>query len=100
MTPASSAGPLDFPLIRYQRCVVPPRTKPKPRRSILHRRIKELRAARGLAQAALAEAGKLGDKSTVAQWERGATSPRADVIPLIAAALGVGVADLYSRPVA
>ena len=76
------------------------RTKQKPRRTILHRRIRELRTDRGLTQAALAEACRLGDKSTVAQWERGATSPRADVIPLIAAALGVGVADLYSRPVA
>ena len=91
---------LDFSLIRYQRFGAMARTKQKPRRTILHRRIRELRTDRGLTQAALAEACRLGDKSTVAQWERGATSPRADVIPLIAAALGVGVADLYSRPVA
>lgn len=76
------------------------RTKPKPRRSILHRRIRELRAARGLTQAALADACKLGDKSTVAQWERGATSPRAEVLPLLAAALGVEVGALYVRSVA
>lgn len=66
---------------------------------MLNRRIRELRSARGLTQAELAGALRLKDKSTVAHWERGSTSPRAELLPRLAHALGCTVAELYSEAV-
>lgn len=49
-----------------------------------------------MSQGALAKKLGLKDKSSVAHWERGDTTPRGDLIPKLAKALGVDVADLYS----
>jgi transcriptional regulator with XRE-family HTH domain len=62
-------------------------------------RIRELRLAKGLTQLELAVACGLTCKSTVGKWEAGISAPRARLLPLIAAALGVVVAALY-EPVA
>lgn len=69
--------------------------KTKPKISTLQRRIRELRDDLGMSQATLAEAVGLTDKSTVSHWELGDSSPRSDLLPGIARALKVTIADLY-----
>ena len=45
-------------------------------------------------------AARLGvDRSTVTQWETGARTPTTDRLPLLAQALGCGIAELFSPPV-
>lgn len=66
-------------------------------KSILQRRIRQLREGfhPRLTQGELAKRLGLKDKSAVAHWEAGDTSPRADLLPRIARVLKVTVADLY-----
>jgi len=75
---------------------VVPRTPRKP--SIRHAqgaRILKLRQAAGLSQVELAQA--LGvPQTTIAHWERSDKPPRSDVLPQMATALGVAVADLLA----
>lgn len=57
-------------------------------------RVKDLRTAAGLTQEQLAKA--IGVTQTViAAWERGAYSPKAAKLPVLAAALGVTVNELF-----
>lgn len=51
-----------------------------------------------MSQATLADAVGLADKSAISHWELGDSSPRADLLPRLARALRVTVADLYSEP--
>jgi len=58
-------------------------------------RVAELRRGRSLTQESLAERAGLC-VSTIAKTERGAMTPRIGTLCLIAGALGVGMADLFS----
>ena len=58
-------------------------------------RIKELRQAAGLTQAALAFRLELKSPSTVTMWESGARRPSSTILPLLAEELGVTVQELY-----
>lgn len=58
-------------------------------------RIKELRQARGLTQAALAFRLELKSPSTVTMWESGARRPPSTILPRLAQELGVEVGELY-----
>jgi len=50
--------------------------------------------------AALADAGYATSTITVQRWLDGTSLPRTRQLPLVAAALGVEVADLFREPVA
>lgn len=56
-------------------------------------RLRELRRARGLSQAQLAEAATI-TPTYVTRLEAGASAPNVDTVARLAEALGVGVADL------
>jgi len=62
----------------------------------IHVNIKRYRIARGMTQAALSAACG-ATKSCVSQWESGLISPTGKRLPLVAAALGVTVADLFAE---
>lgn len=67
-----------------------------PKLSKLAKNIRAIRVERKMTQEALAS--PLGvDKSAVAHWETGNNSPRTDLVPRIAEALGVTVAELYGE---
>jgi len=67
----------------------------KPVRTFDHSRLAALRAERGLTQSQLGE--KCGtDKTVVWHWEKGDSAPRADMLPLVADALGVSIDDLFT----
>lgn len=62
-------------------------------------RIKELRKAAGMTQVELAKA--LGiTQSTVAEWERGSSSPLAAKLPLLAKVFSVTISDLFAADAA
>ena len=61
----------------------------------LGRRIRALREVCGLTQTELGAAAGGVHKQAVAGWESGRSLPTADKLPLIAAALGVDMADLF-----
>lgn len=50
-----------------------------------------------MTQQALAERLGLKDKSSIAHWESGKSSPQADLIPKLARVLKVSVAQLYGE---
>ena len=56
--------------------------------------IKIMREKANLTQMQLAEIIDI-DRSTVAKWETGEASPRADKLPLLAEALGCKIDDLF-----
>lgn len=58
-------------------------------------RVRELRLARGITQAQLANLLTLKSPSTVTMWESGARNPTSDILPHLAKALGCSVDDLY-----
>ena len=61
-------------------------------------RIRELRQARGLSQARVAE--DMGvSKPSVCKWETGASVPRTELLPLLARVLGCSIDELFDdRP--
>lgn len=59
------------------------------------KQVRQRRKARGLTQAQLAEAASMSEE-WVRRIERGAGSPSFDAIEVLAEALGVSVADLFS----
>ena len=63
----------------------------------LQRQIRKLRSDRGLTQEQLAGLLRIKDKSTISHWELGDQSPRSKMIPRLAKALGVSVAELYGE---
>ena len=64
------------------------------RRTVLHRRIRELRLRAGMSQEDLADV--LGiDKTSVSHWELGMSAPKHRRLDRVARALGVSVAELY-----
>lgn len=67
---------------------------------MLHLRIRYLRKRKGMTQDELAKRLGLNGKSAVCLWESGETSPRADMLPPLAAELGVKVGDLFEGPTA
>ena len=70
--------------------------KPTPTPTPPPSRLRELRAAAGLSQGELARA--LGvSQQNIAYWERRQKPPRSDVLPAMAAALGVSVHDLLGE---
>lgn len=56
--------------------------------------IKELRKAANMTQVQLADAVGV-NQSTVAAWESGEKFPRANILPMLATALGCTVNDLF-----
>ena len=68
----------------------------KPKRQVVHKRIRELRLALGMHQSDLGKRCKV-DKSTVSHWERGVSSPTGTTLPRVAKALGVSIAELYTE---
>ncbi|MBK6517328.1 MAG: helix-turn-helix transcriptional regulator [Polyangiaceae bacterium] len=65
--------------------------RPRPKQA---QRLVELRLAAGLSQAELADV--IGEpQANVAFWERTAKPPRSDVLPSLAAALGVHIEELF-----
>jgi transcriptional regulator with XRE-family HTH domain len=68
--------------------------KRKLRKLAIHTAIKKLREERGMAQFELADKCKV-HKTAVSQWERGHCQPRGGTLPLVAAALGVTIDELY-----
>ena len=57
--------------------------------------VKKLRKQAGISQFELSE--KIGvNRSTIAKWETGVSSPRAKIIPNVAKALECEVSDLFS----
>jgi DNA-binding XRE family transcriptional regulator len=60
----------------------------------IHARIRQFRTTRGMSQADLAAACDTV-KSCVSHWERGISLPTGKRIPVVAAALGVTVAELF-----
>ena len=75
------------------------RKKPKPALQAIHRNIKAFRERRGLTPAQLGEAAK-GDKTYVWHWENGDSIPNTERLPMVAAALGVTIDDLFSEDAA
>lgn len=64
-------------------------------RTFDHAKLANLRAELGLTQGQLGE--KCGtDKTVVWHWENGDSAPRADMLPLVADALGVSIDELFS----
>lgn len=59
-------------------------------------KIKALRENAGLSQPALAKRLGVG-QSTVAMWENGTNSPRADKFPLLAEILNCSIDDLFKK---
>jgi len=59
-------------------------------------KIKELREAKGIGQARLAEVTGV-TQAAIAKWESGAAYPRADKLPIIAKELGCTIDDLFDR---
>lgn len=67
-----------------------------PKLSKLARQIRAIRKERQMTQETLAS--KLAvDKSAIAHWETGNNAPRSDMVPRIAEALEVTVAQLYGE---
>ena len=58
--------------------------------------IKCLRKKRNITQKELAKTLSVG-QSTVAMWETGASMPRAEKLPNLAAALGCSINDLFKK---
>lgn len=58
-------------------------------------RIKELREARGITQAELAKMMSVS-RPAVANWERGHSNPKVNVLDKLAEALGCTVGDFYA----
>ena len=58
--------------------------------------IRELRRAKGLTQAQLAESAGV-TKVSVCKWEAGLTVPRAELLPVLADTLGCTIDALYGR---
>ena len=67
-----------------------PMSKPRPKQGA---RLAALRAAAGLSQVELAHALGL-PQSTIAYWETSSKPPRSDVLPKLAAVLGVRVEEI------
>lgn len=65
---------------------------------MLHLRIRFLRKRARLTQDELGKRLGLNGKSAVCLWESGETSPRADMLPLLAELLDVKVGDLFEGP--
>lgn len=64
-------------------------------RTFDHAKLASLRTGLGLTQAQLGE--RCGtDKTVVWHWENGDSAPRADMLPLVAEALGVSIDDLFT----
>ena len=64
-------------------------------RTFDHAKLASLRNDKGLTQSQLGE--KCGtDKTVVWHWEKGDSAPRADMLPLVADALGVSIDDLFT----
>jgi transcriptional regulator with XRE-family HTH domain len=59
-------------------------------------RIVTIRRAAGVTQKKLADELQV-DRSTIAKWEGGASLPRAELLPKIAAILGCSIDDLLSE---
>lgn len=57
-------------------------------------RIRELRQARGLSQARVAEDVGVS-KPAVCKWETGASIPRTELLPLLARVLGCSIDELF-----
>jgi transcriptional regulator with XRE-family HTH domain len=70
---------------------------PKKRpRTFAHAKLATLRKEKGWTQSELGE--RCGaDKTVVWHWENGDSAPRADVLPLVADALGVTIDDLFEK---
>lgn len=67
--------------------------------SIQGKRIRQLRYAKGLTQAELADAtGGLVTKQSISKYERGKSQPSSVVLTKLAQALGVKTADLFGAP--
>jgi transcriptional regulator with XRE-family HTH domain len=67
-----------------------------PKLTKLAKQIRVLRKERNMTQEALASKLSI-DKSAVAHWETGNNAPRSDMVPRIAEALEVSVAQLYGE---
>ncbi|HVH72141.1 MAG TPA: helix-turn-helix transcriptional regulator [Candidatus Dormibacteraeota bacterium] len=76
----------------YNPTVARPRTKPRARQG---RHLAELRKAAGLSQTELAEVLEV-PQSNIAFWEQSDKPPRSDLLPKMAEALGVTVAELLN----
>ena len=76
----------------YNRAVARPRTKPRARQG---KHLAELRKTAGLSQTELAEALSV-PQSNIAFWEQSEKPPRSDLLPKMADALGVTVAELLN----
>jgi transcriptional regulator with XRE-family HTH domain len=63
-------------------------------KAALGRRIRELRAAAGLSQQALAKAVGVA-QGRVSDWENGRAPPKATALPALATALGVTIGELF-----
>ena len=76
----------------YNRDVARPRTKPRAKQG---RHLAELRKAAGLSQTELAEVLEV-PQSNIAFWEQSDKPPRSDLLPKMADALGVEIAELLN----